>query len=70
MKQSVLMLAEAAGDSMSLTGFGEKSSDDILQDFETGTQGRKEWRRGVKIKRKPGDYCSITDAISFDSIYG
>ena len=38
------MLTEAAGDSMGLTGFGEKSLDDILQDFETGTQGRKEWK--------------------------
>ncbi|KAL3776380.1 hypothetical protein HJC23_010216 [Cyclotella cryptica] len=68
MKQSVLILAEAAGDSMGSTGSTKKSLDDILQDFETGTQGRKEWKQWFKIKPKPGDYCSITDVILFDSI--
>jgi hypothetical protein len=68
MKQSVLVLAEAAGDNLGSTGFGEKSLDDILQDSETGTQGRKEWKQRFKIKPKPGDYCSIKDVISFDSI--
>ena len=45
----------------------ETSIVDLLENFSTGTQGRKEWKQRCKSKLKPGDHCSIVDIDKFGS---
>eukprot|EP00984_Skeletonema_dohrnii_P013208 scaffold5459_cov86-Skeletonema_dohrnii-CCMP3373.AAC.1 len=41
--------------------------DEFIDNFETGTEGRKEWKQRFKVKPKPGDHCCIADIGRFES---
>lgn len=45
MKQSVVTLADAAGEDMSDVDLDNISMDELMDKFETGTEGRKKWKQ-------------------------
>ena len=67
MKQSVVTLAEAAGEDMGEIDLYKISIDDLMNKFETGTEGRKKWKQRLKSKPKPGDHCCVADIGIFES---
>jgi len=67
MKQSIGTLAEAAGEDMSGVDLDNITIEEFIDIFETGTEGRKEWKQRCKKKPKPGDHCCIADIGRFES---
>ena len=65
MKESIVTLADAAGDCMGQLDLENISLHNLMNKFETGTEGRKKWKQRCKSKPKPNEHCSILDIGHF-----
>ena len=67
MKQSAVTLAAAAGEDISEIDLARITLSELIDKFETGTEGRKEWKKRLKHKPEPEHNCCITDIGRFES---
>ena len=61
MKENVITLMEAAGETTSQQDVISKSLPELLQAFTVGTERRKEWRERSKVPPKPSELRPVHD---------